>query len=112
WTRTRCHLELMDELQSAGVPAGAVMSGPELLDDPQLAARGGFLKQDRPGIGDKHYPTQPYHFRFAASPPDRRAPLLGEHTAEVLRQRLGVDDATLAELERDDVIGTVPIAAR
>ncbi len=112
WTRSRRHLDLMDELQALGVPAGAVMSGPELLDDPQLAARGGFIEQDRPGVGLKHYPSQPYRFRFANSPPARRAPLLGEHTAEVLRERLGLSDEALAELERDDVIGAVPLAAR
>ena len=112
WTRTRGHLELMDELQSAGVAAGAVVSGPELLADPQLEAIGGFLAQDRPGIGVKHYPAQPYRFRNAASPPDRRSPLLGEHTNEVLREYLGMSDAELAALERDDVSGTVPIAAR
>jgi benzylsuccinate CoA-transferase BbsF subunit len=112
WTHSQSHLELMDALQAAGVPAGAVLSGPELLADAQLAARGGFLAQDRPGIGIKHYPGQPYSFRFAASPPDRRAPLLGEHTTEVLRERLGLDSDALAELERDDVIGTLPIAAR
>jgi crotonobetainyl-CoA:carnitine CoA-transferase CaiB-like acyl-CoA transferase len=112
WTRTRGHLDLMDELQALGIPAGAVMSGPELLADPQLAAQCGFIEQDRPDIGVKHYPSQPYRFRFAASPPNRRAPLLGEHTAEVLRDYLDIDDATLTELERADVIGTVPLAAR
>jgi crotonobetainyl-CoA:carnitine CoA-transferase CaiB-like acyl-CoA transferase len=112
WTRSRGHIALMEELQALGVPAGAVLSGPELLADPQLAARGTFLEQDRPGIGVKHYPNQPYRFRFAASPPDRRAPLLGEHTAEVLRGYLGLGDEELAELERDDVTGTLPLAAR
>jgi len=112
WTRTRSHLDLMDDLQALGVPAGAVLSGPELLADRQLAARCGFLEQDRPEIGIKHYPAQPYRFRFATSAPDRRAPLLGEHTAEVLTERLGVSEEELAELERADVIGTLPIAAR
>jgi crotonobetainyl-CoA:carnitine CoA-transferase CaiB-like acyl-CoA transferase len=112
WTRTRGHIQLMDELQGLGVPAGAVLSGPELLADPQLAAWGGFLEQDRPEIGVKHYPAQPYRFRFAASPPNRRAPLLGEHTSEVLTERLDLSADELAELKRADVIGTVPIAVR
>ena len=102
----------MNKLQEQGVPAGAVLTGPELLEDPQLAARGGFIEQDRPGIGVKHYPNQPYRFRFAASTPDRRAPLLGEHTAEVLREKLDMTDADLEALEHDDVIGTAPIASR
>ena len=83
-----------------------------ILDSAELGARGGFIEQDRPEIGIKHYPAQPYRFRFAASPPNRRAPLLGEHTAEVLRERLGVSEDELAELERADVIGTLPLAAR
>jgi benzylsuccinate CoA-transferase BbsF subunit len=112
WTRTREHIALMDELQGLGVPAGAVLSGPELLADPQLAAIAGFIPQDRPDIGVKHYPSQPYRFRFANLPEPRRAPLLGEHTNEVLRERLGLSDEELAELERDDVTGTVPLAAR
>jgi crotonobetainyl-CoA:carnitine CoA-transferase CaiB-like acyl-CoA transferase len=112
WTRPCAHIELMDKLQALGVTGGAVLSGPELLDDPQLAARGGFIEQDRPDVGVKHYPSQPYTFRYATPPNNRRAPLLGEHTAEVLRERLPVGDDLLAELERDDVIGTVPLAAR
>jgi crotonobetainyl-CoA:carnitine CoA-transferase CaiB-like acyl-CoA transferase len=112
WTKTRGHIELMNKLQAVSVPAGAVLSGPELLDDAQLKAHDGFLVQDRPDIGPKHYPNQPYRFRNAASPPDRRAPLLGEHTSEVLRERLGLSDQQLSDLERDDIIGTVPLAAR
>jgi crotonobetainyl-CoA:carnitine CoA-transferase CaiB-like acyl-CoA transferase len=77
-----------------------------------LAARGGFVPQDRPGVGVKHYPNQPYTFRNAPAPPTRRTPLLGEHTAEVLRERLDLNDDELAALERDDVIGTAPIGAR
>jgi crotonobetainyl-CoA:carnitine CoA-transferase CaiB-like acyl-CoA transferase len=112
WTRSRGHIELMGELQARGVAAGAVLSGPELLADPQLAAWGGFIEQDRPGVGVKHYLAQPYRFRDAAPPPNRRAPLLGEHTAAVLRERLGLSDAELAELERGDITGTLPLAAR
>jgi crotonobetainyl-CoA:carnitine CoA-transferase CaiB-like acyl-CoA transferase len=112
WSRPRHHIDLMNELQALGIPAGAVLSGPELLDDPQLAARGGFVEQDRPGVGVKHYPSQPYRFRFAASPPNRRAPLLGEHTDEVLTAYLGLSEADLADLERADVTGTMPLAAR
>ena len=112
WTRDREHIALMEELQAAGVPAGAVLSGPELLDDPQLEACEGFIPQDRPGLGVKHYPAQPYRFAVAPPPPVRRSPLLGEHTAEVLQERLGLSEEQLAALERDDVIGTIPIAAR
>ena len=112
WTKERNHLTLMVELQAAGIPAGAVMKGPELLADAQLAARDGLLRQDRPGLGVKHYPGQPYRFRRAATSPNRRAPLLGEHSSEVLREHAGLTDDDIAELVIDDVVGTVPLAAR
>lgn len=112
WTTPRDHLALMKELQAAGLPAGAVMNGPDLLADPQIAAREGLSLQDRPGLGPKHYPGQPYRFRRASPPPNERAPLLGEHTSEVLRKYAGLTDDDIAELVIDDVVGTVPIAAR
>ena len=112
WTASREHLALMVELQAAGIPAGAVMNGPELLKDPQIAARGGLLLQDRPSLGPKHYPNQPYRFRRARTPPNQRAPLLGEHSSEVLRDYASLTDDDIAELIIADVVGTVPIAAR
>ena len=112
WTAPQDHLALMQELQAAGIPAGAVMNGPELLADSQLAARNGLLLQDRPGLGPKHYPAQPYRFRRAHPPPNERAPLLGEHASEILRDYAGLTDDDIAELIIDDVVGTVPIAAR
>ena len=112
WTSTCDHLALMGQLQAAGIPAGAVMNGPDLLADPQLAARDGLLVQNRPGLGPKHHPGQPYRFRRAAPPPNERAPLLGEHSSEILKEYAGLTDDDIAELVIDDVVGTVPIAAR
>lgn len=112
WTARQQHIEAMATLQAAGVAAGAVMRGPELLADPHLEARQGFLVQDRPGLGEKHYPNQPYRFRNAPTPPNTRAPMLGEHLAEILTERAGLTDDEIVELVIDDVTGTVPLAAR
>jgi crotonobetainyl-CoA:carnitine CoA-transferase CaiB-like acyl-CoA transferase len=102
----------MHVLQAAGVTAAAVLNGPELLEDPHLAARRFFVPQDRPGVGVKHYPGQPHRLARAAAVADARAPFLGEHSREVLSEILGLGDEELDALERADVIGTVPIAAR
>jgi crotonobetainyl-CoA:carnitine CoA-transferase CaiB-like acyl-CoA transferase len=112
WTSPQRHTELMHVLQDAGVTAAAVLNGPELLDDPHLEARSFFKAQDRPGVGVKHYPGQPHRFARAAAVVDSRAPLLGEHSREVLSELLGLDDDDLDALEQADVTGTVPIAAR
>ena len=112
WTVGFEKTELTKQLQALGVPAGAVLNGPELLADPQLAARGAYLAQDRPGLGVKHYPNQPYQFKRIPYPPTTRAPLLGEHLEEVLTQEVGLDSEEIVQLVIDDVIGTVPIDAR
>ena len=112
WTREHYKVALMHRLQAAGVPAGAVMNGPELIADPQLRARGSLLAQDRPGLGVKHYPGQPYRFTRAAPSPTMRAPLLGEHIEEILTDLAGLSPDEIAELVINDVTGTVPIAAR
>jgi crotonobetainyl-CoA:carnitine CoA-transferase CaiB-like acyl-CoA transferase len=112
WTRSQNHVELMHRLQGLGIPAGAVMDGPDLLDDPHLDARGSFLAQHRPKLGVKHYPNQPYRFRLAETVPNLRAPLLGEHTAEILSELVGLSPDEITGLTSADVIGTIPIAAR
>ena len=111
-TEQRDKMKLMTELQQIGVPAGAVLNGPELLNNEQLIARDAFLAQDRPGLGVKHYPNQPYRLRLSEEPPTQRAPLLGEHLEEILTERAGLTSDEIAELIIDDVIGTVPISAR
>lgn len=112
WCRGQSKIDAWHRLQHLKVPAGAVLNGPELLQDPQLQARGFFLPQDRPGLGVKHYPNQPYRFRNSAPQPNRRAPLLGEHLVEILTQQADLTDDEIAELIIDDVTGTEPLAAR
>ena len=112
WTKSQSHIALMEELQSLGISAGAVLNGPELLEDRQLQARDSFMLQNRPGLGTKHYPGQPYRFLLSKEGPNIRAPLLGEHTREVLQERLDLSQSEIDALTDEDVIGTVPIAAR
>jgi crotonobetainyl-CoA:carnitine CoA-transferase CaiB-like acyl-CoA transferase len=74
----------------------------------QLRARGFFEEVDHPVTGTARHATLP--IRFSRGPGRfhrHRAPLLGEHTVEVLRG-LGVSDDELAELEDDGVIGRTP----
>lgn len=111
WTAAHDKHHLMELLQGEGVPAGAVLDGPELLADEHLLRRGAFIPQDRPGVGIKHYPNQPYRLCLSDAPPTRRAPLLGEHLEEVLEVEAGLSSEQIVELVIDEVIGTVPLAA-
>jgi crotonobetainyl-CoA:carnitine CoA-transferase CaiB-like acyl-CoA transferase len=112
WIGGQDKMELMQNLQRAGIPAGAVLNGPDLLRDSHLEARGAFVAQDRPGIGLLHYPAQPYRLNATVPPPEKRAPLLGEHIEEVLADEAGLSSDEIVDLVIDDVTGTVPLAAR
>jgi crotonobetainyl-CoA:carnitine CoA-transferase CaiB-like acyl-CoA transferase len=91
-------------MQAQRVPLTAVNPPSAVLQDPHFKERGYFVEVDHPIAGPLPYTREP--FRMAASPaePVRRAPLLGEHTAAVLRQRLGLSDADFNELKKQGVV--------
>jgi crotonobetainyl-CoA:carnitine CoA-transferase CaiB-like acyl-CoA transferase len=110
WCATRTAEDAARDAMAAGVPAAAMVAGFATLDDPQMRARGFFESVDHPYAGEQHYPTWPV--RMSAGPArywTAPAPTLGQHTAEVLRAELGIDDATLDQLAADAVIGTTPV---
>ena len=107
WTRGFEADELMRQLQAAGVPAGVVRGQAEALDDPQLSATGWFKTMTHPDLGSHQYNGFPWRFAnrelFAASPPPR----LGEHSALLLQEKLGLDPAEIDALMAKDVSGAV-----
>lgn len=91
-------------LLAAGIWAGPVYGYQDLVDDPQIAHNGTFVEYDHPTEGRVKTPGFPY--RFSATPPriDRGAPLVGEHSREVLAE-LGLDEARIARLVDDGAVG-------
>jgi crotonobetainyl-CoA:carnitine CoA-transferase CaiB-like acyl-CoA transferase len=81
--------EWIAALESAGVPCGPINRLDEVFADPQVIARG--LRIDLPHAVAGTVPGVANPIRLSASPVayDRGPPVLGEHTAEVLRQWLG-----------------------
>ena len=112
WTVQHEHREAMELLQQGGVPAGAVLSAPELLANPHLNERGFFEVVDRPFVGAHPYPG--VTIRMSKTPAHIRhpAPTLGQHNRQVLQETLGLSDTDWARLEEAQVIGTAPIAPR
>ena len=99
----------MDLLQQAGVRAGAVLTGADMLQDPQLRARGYFQEIEHASAGRQTMRVAPYH--LSETPPTIRtpAPRLGEHTESVLRSVLGTSDRELDELRALHVTDNVPL---
>ncbi|MFO1327785.1 MAG: CoA transferase [Rubrivivax sp.] len=99
WTQA----ELLAALEKAGVPAGPIHAMDDVFADPQVKHRGIALKLPH-GRGTD-VPSLRSPLRLPASPVRHVAPpMLGQHTDEVLRTRLGLDDAALAALRADGVI--------
>ncbi len=87
WASTRGNIEAMEALQAAGVPAGAVLRPDEVYTNEQLNARRFFEPVDVPDFGET--PLQRYIpalFDGAPYPPPGRAPIVDEHTDDVLAE--------------------------
>lgn len=98
WTAGQDGRALEETLVAAGVPASVVQRMSELHEDPQLAAREFF--QVLPHTASGLVTHDGFATRFSAKQEmlHSSAPVLGEHTDYVLREILGIDDATIGEL--------------
>ncbi|MFM1988063.1 MAG: hypothetical protein RJA99_1020 [Pseudomonadota bacterium] len=80
------------------VPCAAVRTVEDMFDHPQVLALGLVAEHRHPRVGRYRAMSAPVRVSDGrAARPDRRAPLLGEHTDEVLREA-GLDDAAIAAL--------------
>jgi crotonobetainyl-CoA:carnitine CoA-transferase CaiB-like acyl-CoA transferase len=106
--RSRTQRAWLDALESAGVPCGPINRMDQVFADPQVVARG--MKLDLPHPLSGTVPQVRMPLRFSETPPASASapPLLSEHTRVVLRERLGLGDATLERLAGDGVIGPPP----
>jgi crotonobetainyl-CoA:carnitine CoA-transferase CaiB-like acyl-CoA transferase len=102
WTRQRTKHEAMAQLSAAGVPAGAVLDSMELVSEPSLRQRG-IMQTMTHGERRMAMPTWPVRFDGVPAAVTS-APMLGEHTAEVLADWLGLDAAAVDGLRRDGIV--------
>jgi len=104
WTRTRALEGLLALMEEHGVPASRVYRAPEMLADPQFAAREAIIEADHPVFGG--IKMQNAFPKLSETPGSVRwaGPALGEHTEAVLRERAGCSDGRIEELRRKGVI--------
>jgi benzylsuccinate CoA-transferase BbsF subunit len=99
------NVKLAEVLQAAGIAAGPVQDASDVLDaDPQLRARGHWIKLDHPEMGPSTYNAAPFRFSSAESAPLSPAPLLGQHTFEVAQELLALDQAQIAALIERNIL--------
>ena len=112
WCATRDSDEIVRILWDAGVPVAKAMQPHRQFEIPQLDAREFFEPVSHPVARTARHSTVPV--RFSAGPEQFHrspAPLLGEHTTEVLAA-LGLTETEIGELEADGIIGGFPAVIR
>ena len=110
WCEDRDLSEVIRLLTDANVAVGVVSKGAELLDNPQLAARGFFTTVEHPVCGPLAYPGLPMVAQVdAESPvpcrPRSPAPMLGQHD-DLIETMLGVHHDVAAGLRTRGVTGS------
>ena len=89
----------------AGIPMGAINTIDAVVAHPQVAARGALVECDHPVAGRIRTVGPPVHLSETPGAVRTPAPLLGQHTDEVLRERIGLSDADIARLRTSGAIG-------
>ena len=97
-TRTRASAAWIAELESAGVPVGPINKIGEMLTDPQVLARCMVVEVEHPRAGTVKALGLPIKLSDTPGSVRRAAPLLGQHTREVLAS-LGYSAPEIQALE-------------
>ena len=105
WTKTHTTSELFESGQLMGFPWAPIHSPKEVLESPQLKARGYFKSVEHPEIDESlKYPGVPYKFNSSLPKQWKRAPLIGEDNVRVFQGQLGL---TKQEIQRLSSMGAI-----
>ena len=104
WVRTKTKDELQTYLDECGVPMSQIYSIRDIFEDPQYKARENIVEVEHPRLGKVKIPGVVPKFSETPGSIRQIAPDLGEHTDEILKDIIGLDDERIAKLKEKKVI--------
>ncbi len=104
WTQAHTKDEIAAAARTHRIPVAPVRNVDEVMLDEHMHARGTLEWVEHPELGRVVMPSTPLRLHDAAVAPFRPSPRLGEHTAEVLAEQLGLSAAEIAELKAAGVV--------
>jgi formyl-CoA transferase len=111
WTMTKTKFEVMETCNALDIPVGPILSMKEIAEEPSLRKTGTVVEVDHPKRGA--YLTVGNPVKMSDSITEvKRAPLLGEHTDEILAKELGYSAAQIAEIKSSGAITAPEKGAR
>ncbi len=104
WTKRHDRFEATKLLQAKAVPAFPVYSVADMLRDPHLERRGYFVDLPHAEVGTRRHNGRPWQLERRHSDVSAPAPLMGQHTADVLQTHLGLSSAEIDKLRKAEIV--------
>jgi CoA:oxalate CoA-transferase len=102
-TRTKTTRAWQDLLDKAGVPNGPINTIDKVMEDPQVLARDMIVEIDHPVAGHLKMAGVPIKMSETQGSVRTHAPLLGQHTEEILKELLGMSTEEIDALKKEDI---------
>jgi crotonobetainyl-CoA:carnitine CoA-transferase CaiB-like acyl-CoA transferase len=99
----RSSADWLADMRARDIWAGPVYGYEDLINDPQIRHNGTFIEYDHPTEGRIKVPGFPIRFSRTPCEVERGAPLVGEHSREVMREA-GLDDGAIEALIESGVV--------
>ena len=104
WAAGQNKYEMAEQLAASGVSVAPVLDPLEVVEHPHPQARGFFATIDHPEAGPRRTAKVPWRVDGEYAGELRRAPMLNEHTADILSEILGIGQDKTRELEAADAL--------
>lgn len=94
----------IEALEAEGIPCGPINTVDRIMEDPQIKARDMILEIEHPVAGKLKMPGLPIKLSETPGAVLHPAPLLGQHTDEILKEMLGLSPEQIAEMRTKKVL--------